>query len=172
MAFKRGYLTPKQAMFVREYLIDLNITQAAIRAGYSPRAAGATGRETLANPLVAKAVRSAMDRRAATAEIDANWVLRELLILEKANMADYVDLDAEGGPKVSLANLTREQTAAISEITVDTIGEMVTRTKFKLHDKQKALDSIGKHIAVGAFEERHAHRGSVVLNYDEQDKDA
>ncbi len=69
-------MTPKQEAFVREYLIDLNGTQAAIRAGYSPATANEQASRMLANVSVAEAVAKAKAERAEKCEIDALWVLR------------------------------------------------------------------------------------------------
>jgi phage terminase small subunit len=69
-------MTPKQEQFVREYLIDLNATQAAIRAGYSARTAGAVGAENLTKPEIKAAIEAARDERSQAARIDAAWVLK------------------------------------------------------------------------------------------------
>lgn len=68
-------MTPKQEAFVREYLIDLNATQAAIRAGYSEKTAGSIGEENLRKPEIANAVKEAMGARAERTEITADYVL-------------------------------------------------------------------------------------------------
>ena len=70
-------MTPKQEAFVREYLIDLNATQAAIRAGYSEATAYSQGQRLLKNVEVASALTEAKDERADKCDIDALWVLRE-----------------------------------------------------------------------------------------------
>lgn len=70
-------MTPKQAAFVREYLIDLNATQAAIRAGYSEGTAKQQGSRLLTNVDVAQAISEAQAERADKCDIDALWVLRE-----------------------------------------------------------------------------------------------
>lgn len=70
-------MTPKQAAFVREYLIDLNATQSAIRAGYSESTASEQGSRLLGNVKVAEAIAQAKDERADKCDIDALWVLRE-----------------------------------------------------------------------------------------------
>lgn len=75
---KRGALTPKEDAFVREYLIDLNATGAAERAGYGGRAKQ-TGYELLRRPRVAVAVQAAIAKRAERVELSAEWVLRELM---------------------------------------------------------------------------------------------
>ena len=71
-------LTPKQARFVAEYLIDLNATQAAIRAGYSEKTAQAIGAENLTKPMVAAAIHAAQTERAKRTEITQDRVLQEL----------------------------------------------------------------------------------------------
>lgn len=77
-------LTDKQAAFVREYLIDLNGTQAAIRAGYSAKTANEQAARLLANVSVASAVQAAMDARSERVEVTADYVLRNLTeVLER-----------------------------------------------------------------------------------------
>jgi phage terminase small subunit len=71
-------LNPKQAAFVREYLVDLNGTQAAIRAGYSPKTANEQAAQLLAKLSVQAAVQAGMDKRAAKLDLQAEDVLREL----------------------------------------------------------------------------------------------
>lgn len=73
-------LTPKQQAFVDNYLIDLNATQAAIRAGYSEKAAAATGYENLRKPEIAAAVQAAMQQRAEAAAVTAEMVLERLRV--------------------------------------------------------------------------------------------
>ena len=70
-------MTPKQRMFVKEYLIDLNATQAAIRAGYSTATAYSIGQENLNKPEIAEALAQAQAERAQKCDIDALWVLRQ-----------------------------------------------------------------------------------------------
>ena len=68
-------LTPKQARFVQEYLIDLNAAQAAIRAGYSAKTARVIGHENLIKPDIAAAIEKAMAERAERTELTADWVV-------------------------------------------------------------------------------------------------
>lgn len=72
-------LSPKQERFAREYMLDLNATQAAIRAGYSPKTAYSMGQRLLKNVEVQKAVQSAMDERSKRTEVNADYVLKNLL---------------------------------------------------------------------------------------------
>lgn len=152
-------LTPKQERFVAEYLIDLNATQAAIRAGYSEKTAGSVGHENLKKPEIAEAIQRGQARRANKLEISAERVLEELALLGFANMADYMRVGADGDPKLDFGDLTRDQAAALQEVTVETFmdggGEAareVKRVKFKLADKRAALVDIGRHL--GMFKDK------------------
>ena len=71
-------LTPKQARFVEEYLVDLNATQAATRAGYSKRSAGIQGHENLKKPHIAAAISEAQQARSKRTEItqDVGWAVQ------------------------------------------------------------------------------------------------
>lgn len=157
-------LTPKQARFVEEYLIDLNATQAAIRAGYSEKTAEQQGPRLLGNVGVAAAIQAAQDKRSERTEINADRVLLELAKLGFANMADYMRTGPDGDPYLDFSALTRDQAAALSEVTVEDFkdgrGEDardVRRVKFKLADKRAALADIGKHL--GMFVNKHEHTG-------------
>lgn len=73
-------LTPRQERFVQEYLVDLNATQAAIRAGYSVKTARQVASENLTKPNVQAAIEARRQVRAARAELSQDWVLRRLRI--------------------------------------------------------------------------------------------
>jgi phage terminase small subunit len=70
-------LTAKQAVFVKEYLIDMNASAAAIRAGFAPNNASVIGHQLLRKTLVAEKIAEAQAERAQKCEIDALWVLKE-----------------------------------------------------------------------------------------------
>ncbi|MBP5144229.1 terminase small subunit, partial [Pseudomonas chlororaphis] len=91
-------LTQKQRLFVDEYLIDLNATQAAIRAGYSKRTAGQIGDENLKKPQIAQAIKEAMDSRNKRAQIDADYVLRRLVEIDQMDVADILTDDMSVRP--------------------------------------------------------------------------
>lgn len=91
-------LTPKQAMFVREYLVDLNGTQAAIRAGYSEKTANEQASRLLANVSVREAVAEGSKARAAKVDISAEYVLQTIKnTIERCAQAEPV-LDRDGVP--------------------------------------------------------------------------
>jgi phage terminase small subunit len=157
-------LTAKQAKFVREYLIDLNATQAAIRSGYSEKTAKVIGSENLTKPDISAAISDAQAKMAEKTGITAERVLSELALLGFCNMQDYMRAGSDGDPYLDFSQLTREQAAALAEVTVEDFKEGrgkdardIRRVKFKLADKRAALVDIGKHI--GMFRDRVEHTG-------------
>ena len=137
-------MTPKQQQFVDEYLVDLNATQAAIRAGYSAKTAYSTGHENLRKPEIATAVTEAQAGRAKRLEVTADRVIEEFAKLAFANIADYVAAGPDGLTHADLANMSPEQTAAIAEMSQTQKGAV----RIKLHDKKAALDSLAKHLGL------------------------
>lgn len=94
----KSKLTAKQSLFVKEYLVDLNATQAAIRAGYSKKTAHAIAAENLTKPLIAAAIQKAMSDRAEETQTSAKWVLDRLVELYgKCTQAEPV-VGREGMP--------------------------------------------------------------------------
>lgn len=148
-------LTVKQQRFVDEFIIDCNATQAAIRAGYSANTAAEQGARLLRNANVQAAIQEAISKQQKRTEITADRVLQELAKLGFSNMMDYMTVAPDGYAYVDLSTLTREQAAAIQEITVDEYidgsgedGRLVKKVKVKLADKRGALELIGKHFAM------------------------
>lgn len=146
---------PKQERFCREWVIDHNGTQAAIRAGYSPR----TANEQAARMLTIANVRARVNYLDAKIvhglEIAAETTVKELAKLAYVNMDDFVIMQADGSAVLNLEATTREHRAAIQEITVDEYvdgkGEAarpVKRVKVKLYDKRQALVDLGRHQGI------------------------
>jgi phage terminase small subunit len=86
-------LTPKQQRFVQEYLVDLNATQAAIRAGYSVKSAQEQGSRLLSNVMVSEAIAAAQVQRARRCQIDSDRVLRELAALAFSDLGELLEFD-------------------------------------------------------------------------------
>jgi phage terminase small subunit len=86
-------LTPKQAAFVREYLIDLNASQAALRAGYSPKTADQQGNQLLKKTIIRERLQKAMDKRAAIVDLTAADVLRDINAVKADAMRKTYDKD-------------------------------------------------------------------------------
>ena len=138
-------LTPKQQLFVQEYLVDLNATQAAIRAGYSPVSTRVRGHRMITNDNIKKNIQEAMDQRSERTRIASDRVLEEMSRIAFANAADYLGRDADGHPCVDLSNLTPDQAAALKEIKIENIGEG-RKIQFKLGDKLTALVAMSRHL--------------------------
>ena len=143
-------LTPQQDRFAQEYIIDLNASKAALRAGYSEASHGTLGYQLLQNPIIIDAIERHKKALAAKTQVTAEMVIAEYMKLGFTEMDEFATWDDEGTRLTPSANLTKKQTAAIQEITVKSDGER----KIKLHDKKGALDSLGKHL--GLFTERAA----------------
>jgi phage terminase small subunit len=141
-------LTPKQARFVEEYLIDLNATQAAIRAGYSPKTARQIAEENLSKPNIHQAISKAQDKRSKRTEITQDMVLAELAKIAFTNMADFAQWGPNGITLMSSEELTREAAAAVAEIQESTNQAGGTTLKFKRFDKIKALELLGRHLGI------------------------
>lgn len=163
-------LTEKQKAFVREYLVDLNATQAAIRAGYSEKTARQAGHRMLTNVDIQQAIQSALQKREQKLEITQQSVVNELAKIGFANMADYMRVGPGGDPVLDFSKLTRDQSAALSEVTVEDFtdgrGEDardVRRVKFKLADKRAALVDIGRHL--GMFPNKLEIKGKVQVDH-------
>jgi len=122
---KEVVLTPKQRLFVAEYLVDLNATQAAIRAGYSKKTAKSQGQRLLTNVDVAAAIQKAFEDRIERTEIDADYVLKMTDELLKRCMQHTPALDQNGDPT----------------------GEY----KFDSAGAARALKLLGDHSTVSAF---------------------
>ena len=136
-------MSAKQQRFAEEYMLDLNGTQAAIRAGYSPKTAQEQASRLLSNVMVSAAVDRAKADRSARTGINADRILEELAKIGFANIADLT------GFLHGAAQGERVDTAAVQSLRVKTIpteeGEIVER-ELRMADKLKALELMGKHV--------------------------
>ena len=140
-------LTEKQQRFVDEYLIDLNATQAAIRAGYSVRTANEQGARLLANVSIQNNISKRMAERSRRTGVNQDRVVIELAKIAFINAADVIDPD----DATIKEGATTDDTAAIQSVKVKVIptkeGEGVER-EIRLNDKLKALELLGKHLGM------------------------
>ena len=145
-------MTPKQARFVEEYLVDLNATEAAIRAGYSRKTAYAQGSRLLRNAEVAPAVKAAQEERAARTRVNADRVVQELARIAFADIREVISWSASGVVTVKpSAEMTPEQAGALAE--VQDVATANGRTlRVKMHDKIPALTALARHL--GMFKDR------------------
>lgn len=147
----KASLSPKQQRFVAEYLVDLNATQAAIRAGYSRRTAEQQGPRLLGNAGVATAIQSGQAKKLDSLEFDAQRILQELGRLALVDMRSFFD---EFGNFKAIKDLTPAQGAALASFevikknAVAGDGAVDVIHKFKVWDKTKALDTLAKHFGL------------------------
>lgn len=142
MTDKNNKLTHKQEVFCREYLIDLNGTQAAIRAGYSKRSAANQACRLLSDISIQNFIGKLSDKRNNRLSIDANYVLQQAVALHERCMQQVQ-------PKIHRSKTIEDQN-----------GNAVY--EFDAANALKALELIGKHINVGAFKERMEMSGDIL----------
>ena len=151
-------LTQKQRLFVDEYLIDLNATQAAIRAGYSPNNADKIGSELLGKTRVSDAIKTAMAERSKRTGINQDRILMELAKIALVNPENVVNFDEATIREDALP----EDLAAVASVKVKRFptkdGEGIER-EIKFYDKTKALDLAGRHL--GMFKDKVELSGQV-----------
>lgn len=150
-------LTPKQQRFVEEYLIDLNATQSAIRAGYSERTADSIGLQLLRKTQVAKAIQDAQSTRSERVQIDADYVLKRLVEIDQMDVLDIMDDQMKIRPVNEWPKVWRQYVINLENLELSD-GEGCFK-KIKWPDKVKNLELIGKHVSVGAFKDKIEHSG-------------
>lgn len=176
-------LTGKQQRFVDEYLIDLNATQAYIRAGYTAKgnSAEVNANRLLRNAKVQECIQKAMDERSHRTQITADRVLEEYAKIGFSNITDYLKvsirertivIDGPNGPqfdKDMVQGVDLYDTDEIDPEKMRAVAE-IKQTKegiaLKLHDKKGALDSIARHL--GMFKDRIDISGNI--NHSFEDK--
>jgi phage terminase small subunit len=152
-------LSDKQQRFCEEYLIDLNATQATIRAGYSEASADVQGSRLLANDKIIREIDRLKAERSEKTEINAQWVLQRLAAEATADVADLYDENMQLKPVHDWPIIWRMGLVAGVEVEELFDGTGKDRThighlkKVKLSDRTRRLELIGKHIAVSAFSE-------------------
>jgi phage terminase small subunit len=179
-------VTPKQERFVEEYLIDLNATQAAIRAGYSEKTAYAIGEQNLRKLEVATAIAARRAVLTEVAEVTQERIVREYAKLGFSKVSDIIawgsrevqiGFDADGKrlspDQIEDAVMVRSELAPyvdaipsdqLSEAALASVSEVALTKdglRIKLHDKRAALQDLGRHL--GMFVDRHEHKVDVTL---------
>lgn len=135
-------MTPKQQRFVDEYLIDLNATQAAIRAGYSEKTARQVGAENLSKPDIAAAIEAQIQARSQRTEINADLVLQGILRNIRRCEQGEVVRNARGEPMM-----------------VETPdGEQAVAYRYDATNALKGYEMLGRHLRL--FTDRHEHEGA------------
>ena len=143
---KKGKLTAKQQKFVEEYLIDLNATQAAIRAGYSVKTADVIGYQLLQKTSVQEAIAKAMAERSRRTGVNQDRVVLELAKIAFVKMTDVVNSNGEIKADASPDDLSCIESIKYRE-SDNEFGGSVER-EVKIGSKLKALELLGKHLGM------------------------
>ena len=143
---QKGTLTEKQQRFDEEYLIDLNATQAAIRAGYSVKTADAIGCENLTKPNIQQAIAEHMAERSRRTGVNQDRVVLELAKIAFVRMTDVVDSNGRIKQDASADDLSCIESIKYKE-SDNEFGGSVER-EVKIGSKLKALELLGKHLGM------------------------
>lgn len=144
-------LTPKQARFVEEYLIDLNAAAAARRAGYSARRSEVIGYENLTKHDVQAAIEVAQRERSVRTGVTADRVIQEIARIAFADPRSVMAWGSDGVMPRESSELTDDEAAAVSEVS-QTVTKDGGSMRVKMHSKTDALDKLCKHL--GLYNER------------------
>ncbi|ERZ34544.1 terminase small subunit [Pseudomonas aeruginosa] len=144
-------LTAKQRRFVAEYLLDLNATQAAIRAGYSTRRATEIGYQLLQRPEVAQAIQAAMAERSKRTEVEADYVIRRLREIDEMDVLDILEDDGSfrsirDWPRAWRQFLSGIEIAELFEGRGDDRRIAGVLRKVKWPDKLRNLELLSRHV--------------------------
>ncbi|MBV4366277.1 terminase small subunit [Erwinia phyllosphaerae] len=155
-------LTDKQEMFCREYLIDLNATQAAIRAGYSEKTANRTASQNMSKPDIRNRIAELKAQRNEQININATYVLRRLVEIDQMDVIDILNNDLSLKPVADWPASWRRyisgfDLAEMFEGHGDEREMVGILKKIKWPDKVRNLELLGKHVTVMAFKEQAAH---------------
>jgi hypothetical protein len=163
-------LTPKQQRFCDEYLVDLNATKAALRAGYS--GATALNGKLMTIPKIRYYLQQRTEAATKKAQVNHEMILSELCKIAFGNMGNYFEAD---GSLKYIQDLTADEKAALGSLTVtESNGSNVsTTTRIKMHNKMSALDKLAKHLNFYNAEERQPEVVYVYIdknNVDDHDR--
>lgn len=159
-------LTGMQEMFCREYIIDLNATQAAIRAGYSAKTAREQASRMLSNININNRIAELMKERKKRVNITADDVLINLYKMATLDISDIINDDGSIKPVSEWSEDWRRSVGGIDVSEQNIGGETLTSIikKIKGVDKLKAWELLGKHVDVQAFKEKVGVEGSISAN--------
>lgn len=141
-------LREKQELFCRQYLVDLNATQAAIRSGYSPKTAGSQGFDLLKKPEVQARLTEMRIELVSSTEISPERVLRELGRIAFGDPRRVMTWGPGGVKLIASGTLSDDDAAIVSEVS-ETTTERGGSLRLKVHDKLSALEKIMRHLGMG-----------------------
>lgn len=161
-------LSPRQQKFIAEYLVDLNATQAAIRAGYSAKTASVQAFDLLRKPAIASALESARTQHATNAGLSVERVLQEAMRLAFFDIRKLTD--SEGNP-IPVHQLDADTAAAIQGLELATergpdkeSGPTIVR-KYKIADKNSAIERLFKHLGLFEKDNKQSNPGDAMTAF-------
>jgi phage terminase small subunit len=152
-------MTKQQTLFTKEYLVDLNATQSAIRAGYSKKTARSQGQRLLTNVDIQELIQEETRKKFNEVDLTAKKVLDEIIKLAFANIKNIYD---EKGNLLPVHELSDDVAACIQEISQDEKGNsrddaIVIKRKYKLSDKKSNLEMLARYFKL--LTDKHEHSG-------------
>ena len=158
--------TGQQRLFVHEYLVDLNATQAAIRAGYSARSAAQIGQSLMLKPEIKTAIETRIAERAEKAGLTSDGVLNEL---RRVVHSDVRRIFTRDGALLRPHEMTDDVAGSVASIEVVTVargeGEVEHVAKIKLTDKVRGIELAGRYL--GLWKDKGAETGGVTVIFGE-----
>lgn len=140
-------LNEKQKRFCEEYLIDLNATQAAIRAGYSPKTANEQGCQLLAKLSIQNEISKEMAERSKRTGVNQDRIVQELARLAFCKITDVADRNGGIKENASEDDLACIETIKVKRSKTDN-GSLCEEREVKISSKVKALELLGKHLGM------------------------
>nr|WP_052923240.1 terminase small subunit [Escherichia coli] len=165
-------LTDKQELFAREFIIDLNATQAAIRAGYSEKSSRNQGARMMANDDILDRIAELKAERNEQVGVDAAYVLRRLTEIDQMDVLDILLANGELKPIKDWPKVWRTTLSGMDVVEMASADSAALLKKIKWPDKVKNLELLGKHVDVQAFKEniKTEQTGTMqVVNYSPSD---
>lgn len=157
-------LTEKQKRFAEEYVVDLNATQAAIRAGYSARTAGAVAHKLLKKAEIQALIQELQQARSGRTGITQDRTLTEIARIALFDPAGVLSFEGDTITVRAASEITEDARRAIKSIrirkTIDGAGNEVEVMDITFHDKTRNLELLGRHL--GMFVDRIKHEGDGV----------
>lgn len=147
-------LTDKQELFAREFIVDLNATQAAIRAGYSAKTAQEQSSRLLSNVMVKARIAELKADRNEQVGVDAAYVLRRLTEIDQMDVLDILLANGELKPIKDWPKVWRTTLSGMDVVEMASTDSAALLKKIKWPDKVKNLELLGKHVTVQAFKEQ------------------
>jgi phage terminase small subunit len=157
-------LSPQQELFVRQYVLDLNATKSALRAGYNKKNARQQGSYLLSKPDIQAAIKARIERRFEKVDVQADEVLRKIRNWAFTDLSGVIEVRGGRTFISDTTVLTEDQMACISEIKQTAEGIQV-----KLISREKMIELLGRHM--GMFTDKLEHSGEVKVMHAMSDSD-